>query len=213
MALIIRSECKSTRVACLIGVCGESECKLPPAAGPDFRRQVPCSVRYDRLSNIRLLLLATVLAFSTSTNAQRSTDSSGVYLMDLGQVYAGAEGMKQYRDICAEAFPVFNQQNEKAYGEWRRKYLSFLQELEQHFTAAAWREAKGDEAKYLEFRLRMSRTLDQGKKLMRKQLSDLGNEQFRKACSIYPQKLSGARANLEHFYAEQVVTIRSGPPK
>jgi hypothetical protein len=160
---------------------------------------------------MRLPLLAIALALSTSANAEQSTDSSGDYFMDLGQVYGGAQSIKHYRDICADAFPVFHQQNEKAYSAWRSKYLGFLQEIEKHWTAMAWRESKGDAAKYSDALAKMATVFDQYKEALRKQLSGNGSEQFQKACSLYPQYISGDRGNLEYFYAEQVVTIRKGP--
>jgi hypothetical protein len=162
-------------------------------------------------NDMRLTLMALALAISTSASAEQSTDSSGDYFMDLGQVYGGGQSIKQYRDICADAFPVFHQQNEKAYIAWRSKYLVFLQEIEKHWTAMAWRESKGDAAKYSDFLAKTSGMFDRYKDVLRKQLSSDGSEQFRKTCALYPQYLASARANLEYFYAEQVITVRKGP--
>jgi hypothetical protein len=156
-----------------------------------------------------LILLASL---ASATHAEQSTDSSGDYYMDFGQVYGAAVGVQQYRDICSEAYPEFRTQNANAYATWRAKNLKFLQELEKHRTAIAWRESKGDEKKYVEALAKMSASFDRYKEALRDQFRSNGQEAFRRICMGYPEYLRSDRGNLEYFYAEQVATVRKGPP-
>lgn len=85
-----------------------------------------------------------LLAFLVSPHAwgEQSTDSTGDYAMDLGQVYGATQVIKFMKEICNESFPTLVEPNDLAYKKWRTRYLPFLQELEKHWTASAWREAK-----------------------------------------------------------------------
>jgi hypothetical protein len=152
------------------------------------------------------------LLFAIATAMAQSTDSSGDYYMDFGQVYGGAVAMQQYRDICAEEFPEVRDKNSNAYSQWRAKYLKFLQELEKHRTAMAWKEAKGDERKHVEILTKMNASFERYKGALREQLKSGAGDNFSRACTLYPQYLQSDRGNLEYFYAEQVATIRKGPP-
>ena len=48
-----------------------------------------------------------LLAFLVSPHAwgEQSTDSTGDYAMDLGQVYGAAQAVKFMKEICNESFP------------------------------------------------------------------------------------------------------------
>jgi len=100
-----------------------------------------------------------------------------------------------------------------AYKKWRTRYLPFLQELEKHWTALAWREAKGDPKRHADFLNEMARYFDQYKESLRKQMQSDGPESFQKQCDLYPVYLTKDRTKLEYFYAEQVATVRRGPDK
>ena len=160
-----------------------------------------------RVSVLFLLLLSARYA-----GADQSTDSTGDYFMDFGQVYGAAVALQHYRDICTESFPDLRKQNTDAYAAWRAKYLGFLQELEKHRTTMAWKEAKGDQKKYVEMLSTMNASFDKYKEGLRDQLSSGGVDSFRRACAQYPQYLQSDRGNLEYFYAEQVTSVRKGPP-
>jgi len=159
----------------------------------------------------RISVLVLVLLLARYANAEQSTDSTGDYFMDFGQVYGAAVALQQYRDICAESFRDLRKQNADAYAAWRAKYLKFLQELEKHRTAMAWKEAKGDEKKYVEALSKINASFDRYKEALRDQLKSGGADGFRRACVQYPQYLQTDRGNLEYFYAEQVATMRKGP--
>jgi hypothetical protein len=159
------------------------------------------------------LLLTSALLFSFHASGEQSTDSTGEYAIDLGQVYGAAQSVKFMKEICNEAFPAFTKANDSAYQKWRARYLPFLQELEKHWTAFAWQEAEADPKRHTEFLTHIAEHFDQYKQGLKKQMECDGPEAFRKQCELYPVYLTKDRTNLEYFYAEQVATVRRGPEK
>lgn len=160
------------------------------------------------------LIAAVILALlSTATLGQRSTDSTGDYAMDLGQVYGAIQAVKFMRDICAEAFPDHIQANAAAYEKWRVRYKPFLQEMERHFSASMWREAKGDPQQHMLLLRRTDDMFMQYREGLKQQMTSDGPAKFRGQCRIYPTYLTTDRTNLEYYYTEQVATIRAGDQK
>lgn len=162
---------------------------------------------------MRIFVLFCSLVVSPLAWCEQATDSTGDYAMDLGQVYGAIQSVKQMKDICSDSFPALTKENEAAYQGWRKHYLSFLQEVDKHWTAFAWREANGNPQKYTEFLNKMTNYSEQYKQGLRKQLSADGTDAFAKQCGVYAKYLTTDRTNLEYFYAEQVATMRRGPAK
>jgi len=80
----------------------------------------------------RFILIALLLLQPLVVFGEQSTDSTGDYFMDLGQVYGAIKGVGFMKDICGEAFPDYVTANETAYRTWRARYQPFLQEIERH---------------------------------------------------------------------------------
>jgi len=129
-----------------------------------------------------------LLAFLVSPHAwgEQSTDSTGDYAMDLGQVYGATQAVKFMKEICNESFPNLVEPNDLAYKKWRTRYLPFLQELEKHWTALAWREAKGDPKRHADFLNEMARYFDQYKESLRKQMQRYHQKVCKKVKAMYP---------------------------
>lgn len=158
------------------------------------------------------LIVIFALALSNAAFAEQSADSTGDFWTDLGQVYGAATTFRNYKDICAELFAEYKKPNDDAYAAWRAKNLKFLQEIEKYRLAAAWKEAKGDQKKYVSGLAEWDAGMDGYKDVVRKQFKSAGREQSQRICSQqYPRLLLSDQANLEYFYAEQVATIRRGP--
>ena len=146
-----------------------------------------------------------------NANAQQSTGSTGDFPSDLGRVAGGIRAMVWVKEICADAFPAYSKQNEAAYLEWRKKYLPFLQEMERYRLAAFMKQVKGNQAALIELTTRWEETIEMNKQAFRQRVLAAGPEAFRLTCQSYPAVyLQSDRGNLEHFYAEQVATIRKG---
>ncbi|MBC7750976.1 MAG: hypothetical protein H7Z73_04545 [Candidatus Saccharibacteria bacterium] len=159
---------------------------------------------------MRPLILVVGLLAATLTWGEQSTNSSGEYSMDLGQVYGAIQGIKSTNEICNESFPLLKKQNDAAFQNWRKQYLPFLQEIEKYWTAAAWKITNGDQQKYLEFLTKFNASSVQYKNSLRAYLSANGSDSLSKQCSYYSEYLTTERANFEYYYAEQVNTIRGG---
>jgi hypothetical protein len=134
---------------------------------------------------IAIVLLLAALPVSSMAE-QQSTASTGDYAMDLGQVYGAIEAVKFTKDICDKAFPDYIQANGAAYQRWRARFKPFLQEMEKHYTASMWREAKGDPQKHMALLKEMDDIFMQYREGLKKQMMSDGPEVFRKQCGIYP---------------------------
>lgn len=153
-----------------------------------------------------ILTLAAAVAF-----AESSTNSSGDYAMDLGQVYGAIRATKMLEEVCTKDFPATREGNQRAYEQWRRQYLPFAQEIERHFSAMALREAKDDSKQHMAVLAKIEKGFDGYKDGLRKQMASEGPDIYRKQCEGYPTYLRSPRMNLESYYGEQVATIRRGP--
>lgn len=159
---------------------------------------------------MRMILFVCCLIISSRAWCEQSTDSTGDYAMDLGQVYGTIQSIKYMNEICSQAFPTIAKSNQAAFQSWRKRYLPFLQEVEKHWTTFAWQETNGEPQKHTEFLRKMATQFDQYKEGLRTQLLADGPEAFVKQCNIYPKYLTTERTNIEYFYAEQTATIRRG---
>ena len=173
------------------------------------RRRSAC----EKLHPMRTLVLVLGLAAASAAYSEQSSDSTGDYAMDLGQVYGAIQAVKFMKEICSDSFAGLSKTSEVAYQAWRKRHLPFLQEVEKHWSSAAWREAKGDPLKHMEFLNKMGTSFDQYKQGLRQQLSADGSDAFAKQCGAYGRYLTTDRTNIEYFYAEQVITMRRGAEK
>ena len=164
------------------------------------------------MQKLAVLLLALVCG-SVLAQDEHSTSSSGDYAMDLGQVYGAIRSAKFMGEICSDSFPDQIQPNAAAFKQWRARYLPFMQEIEKHFSAMAWRESGGDPQKHVKFLADAEASFDGYRAALKSQMTADGSEAFACQCKLYPAYLATDRMNLEHYYAEQVTVIRSGPPK
>jgi hypothetical protein len=159
-----------------------------------------------RVSTLVILMIATGASF-----AQTSTTSSGDYTRDLGQVYGGIRRAKMMEEICSKEFSATHESNRRAYEEWRKRYLSFAQEMERHYSAMTLREANNDPGQHKAVQDRFERGFDGYRDGLKQRLAADGLASFRKKCEGYPAYLRSPRMNLEAYYSEQVATIRRGP--
>ena len=164
---------------------------------------------------MKKLFAIALMAISGSAMAQNdySTDSSGDYAMDLGQVYGAIRSVKFMGEICTESFPDQAQTNAATYKQWRVTYLPFIQEMERHFSAMAWKESGGVPQKHVQFLVDVDKTFEQYRAALKSQMSADGDEAFKSQCNVYSAYLSSERMDLEHYYAEQVAVVRKGHAK
>ena len=159
---------------------------------------------------MRIFMFVVLALICVSACAQQqSTSSSGDYIEDLGQVYGGIRSIKDLGEICTSHFPQEREANTAAYQSWRKKYLAFIQEIERYWTALAWKESGGSEAKYVGTLQAMNASFDKYKDALEQQLVSGGADKFTAECRLYPTYLQTSRTDLEHYYQEQVHTLRA----
>lgn len=156
-----------------------------------------------------VIFIALALVCASVCAQEQSTNSSGDYMEDLGQVYGGIRSIKNLGEICTSHFPQEREANTEAYLSWRKKYLSFLQEIEKYRTALVWKEFGGDQTKYVNTLQAMDASLDKYKDSLEQQLMSGGSDKFAAECRLYPTYLQTPRTDLEHYYLEQVQTVRA----
>lgn len=163
------------------------------------------------MQKLTALMLALVCCSGAYAQDERSVTSSGDYAMDLGQVYGAIRSAKFMGDICTESFPEQRQSNAAAFAQWRTRYLPFLQEMEKHFSAMAWRESGGDPQKHVKFLADAEKSFDGYRAALKSQMTSDGPDAFASQCKAYPTYLASDRMDLEQYYAEQVAVVRKGP--
>jgi hypothetical protein len=162
----------------------------------------------------KLVAILLIAAFGSAVAQDHvSTNSSGNYAMDLGQVYGAIRSAQFMGEICTESFPDQVQSNASAFKQWRANYLPFMQEIERHFSTMAWRESGGDPQKHVKVLVDAEKALDRYRLALKSQMTADGQESFLGQCKLYPTYLASDRMNLEHYYAEQVAVVRKGPSK
>ena len=167
------------------------------------------------MNNRYVLSIAFIVAIVSATivSGEQSTESTGNYEMDLGQVYGAINAVKFAKEICAEAYPDYIEKNEVAYQKWRTQYKTFLQEMQQHFLVMTYREAGEDPQRQVEVLRKVDDKLEGMKKGLKDMMRSKGENSFRSMCQTYPVYLTTDSTNIEYFYADQVSTIRKGLKK
>lgn len=162
---------------------------------------------------INIPAITLLMIMSVPANGEQSTSSTGQYNIDLNRVYGAMKGIIYMKEICANSYPIFKNQNEVSYKLWRSKYIDFIQEIEGYFTERTWEQSGNDPQKHMGVLNTYNVAMDEYKKAMKAQMQNSGETNFRKTCEVYPNYLSNNRTDLEYFYAEQVKTIRQGVVK
>jgi hypothetical protein len=163
------------------------------------------------MQKLTALILALVCCGSAYAQDEQSITSSGDYAMDLGQVYGAIRSAKFIGEICSESFSDQRQSNAAAFAQWRTRYLPFMQEMEKHFSAMAWRESGGDPQKHVTFLADAESSFDGYRLALKSQMTADGPDAFASQCKLYPTYLASDRMDLERYYSEQVAVIRKGP--
>lgn len=154
----------------------------------------------------RIAALALVLAVPL-VNAQQANNSTGDYATDLGHVYGAMQALRYGKEICSEFFPNYNRANEVAYTQWRKQYLSFIQEIQKRMVDLI--ASDSDPASQLRSKKAFDEHMAGLKNGMREEArSDMGT--FEKYCRLYPKYLAHRKQDLERYYSEQVIVIRKG---
>ena len=145
--------------------------------------------------------------------ARASTQATGDYFHDFGELIVRVRSVKWIEEICSETFPGTAEANRHAYEVWLVDHGSFVQEIEGQFLIIGryWGESS-EQAK------KEGLTVDQLKAKVDANLSGLrqdfrarGMRSFQARCEAYPEILLSPQLDLERSQAELVRSVRMGP--
>jgi len=162
---------------------------------------------------LRYFAFGLLLASATVTSADSDTHSTGDFAIDLGAVYGAIDSIRMYRDICTEDFPDLADKTRTAYDAWRTRYLPFVQEVDRTFTTAMYIEARRDPETCTKLLSKFATGLAKYKTALRDGFMEQGAASFRATCARFPEYVRTERGDIEHYYSEQVATMRRGPAK
>jgi hypothetical protein len=144
--------------------------------------------------------------------ARASTQATGDYFHDFGELIVRVRSVKWIEEICSETFPAAAEANRHAYEVWLVDHGSFVDEIEGQFLVIDkyWGDASED-AK------REGLTVDQLKAKVDATRPGLredfhrGTVSFEKRCAAYPEILLSPQLDLEKSQADLVRSVRLGP--
>ena len=136
-----------------------------------------------------------------------SAQAGSSYASDLSRVYAAAQSIHARKDGCDTAEPNMRKANDAAYGAWRRKHQSLLDELERRFLAMV-HNASTDQKDYSKNVGKYAGEVLQNLEEAKKQFLAQPPEEVSRQCRDFPAYLKGKDADLPQRYAAELKSIR-----
>ena len=145
--------------------------------------------------------------------ARASTQATGDYFHDFGELIVRVRSVKWIEEICSETFPATAENNRHAYEVWLVDHGSFVDEIEGQFFVIEkyWGEAS-------ETAKKEGLTVDQLKAKvaatrpgLRQDFHARGMRSFQARCEAYPEILLSPQLDLEKSQSELVRSVRLGP--
>ncbi len=145
--------------------------------------------------------------------ARASTQATGDYFHDFGELIVRVRSVKWIEEICSETFPATAETNRHAYEVWLVDNGPFVDEIEGQFLVIGkyWGDASEQARKE-------GLTVDQLKARVEANKAGLwqdfharGMRSFQARCEAYPEILLSPQLDLERSQAELVRSVRMGP--
>ncbi|MEP6502944.1 MAG: hypothetical protein ABJD97_06425 [Betaproteobacteria bacterium] len=150
---------------------------------------------------------------SAFANARASSQATGDYFHDFGELIVRVRSVKWIEEICSETFPATAEANRHAYADWLVDHGSFVDEVEGQFLIIEkfWGEAS-EQAKKEGLTVDQLRAkVDANRVGLRQDFHSRGMRSFQVRCEAYPEILLQPQLNLERSQAELVRSVRLGP--
>ena len=157
-----------------------------------------------------LLPKAPPSAFAT---ARATSQATGDYFHDFGELIVRVRSVKWIEEICSETFPATAEANRQAYADWLVDHGSFVDEIEGQFLVIGkyWGEAS-EQAKKDGLTVDQLRVkVDANRAGLRQDFHSRGARSFQVRCEAYPEILLSPQLDLEKSQAELVRSVRLGP--
>ena len=145
--------------------------------------------------------------------ARASTQATGDYFHDFGELIVRVRSVKWIEEICSETFPATAETNRHAYEVWHVDNGSFVDEIEGQFLVIDkyWGEASEQSKKEGLTVDQLKAKVDANKAGLRQDFHNRGVRSFQARCEAYPEILLSPQLDLEHSQAELVRSVRMGP--
>lgn len=145
--------------------------------------------------------------------ARASTQATGDYFHDFGELIVRVRSVKWIEEICSDAFPATAETNRHAYEVWLVDHGSFVDEIEGQFLIIGnyWGEAS-DQARRDGLTVdQLKAKVDANRAGLRQDFQARGMRSFQTRCEAYPEILLSRQLDLENSQAELVRSVRLGP--
>ena len=149
-------------------------------------------------------------AFAT---ARASTQATGDYFHDFGELIVRVRSVKWIEEICSETFPATAETNRHAYEVWLVDNGQLVDEVEGQFLVIGkyWGEASEQARKEGLTVDQLKARVDANKGGLRQDFHARGMRSFQARCEAYPEILLSPQLDLERSQAELVRSVRMGP--
>jgi hypothetical protein len=149
-------------------------------------------------------------AFAT---ARASTQATGDYFHDFGELIVRVRSVKWIEEICSETFPATAETNRHAYDVWHVDNGPFVDEIEGQFLIIDkyWGEASEQARKEGLTVDQLKAKVDANKAGLRQDFHARGMRSFQARCEAYPEILLSPQLDLERSQAGLVRSVRMGP--
>ncbi len=145
--------------------------------------------------------------------ARASTQATGDYFHDFGELIVRVRSVKWIEEICSEAFPATAETNRHAYEVWLVDHGSFVQEIEGQFLVIEgyWGEASETARREGLTVDQLKARVDASRAGLRQDFQVRGMRSFQGRCAAYPEILLTRQLDLENSQADLVRSVRLGP--
>ena len=145
--------------------------------------------------------------------ARASTQATGDYFHDFGELIVRVRSVKWIEEICSETFPSTAETNRHAYEVWLVDHGSFVQEVEGQFLVIEnyWGEASDTARKEGLTVDQLKAKVDATRPGLRQDFHARGMRSMQARCEAYPEILLSPQLDLEKSQAELVRSVRLGP--
>ena len=149
-------------------------------------------------------------AFAT---ARATTQATGDYFHDFGELIVRVRSVKWIEEICSETFPATAETNRHAYEVWHVDNGAFVDEVEGQFLVIAkyWGDESPTAKKEGLTVDQLKAKVDANRTGLRQDFISRGMKSFQTRCEAYPESLLSPQLDLERSQADLVRSVRLGP--
>lgn len=162
----------------------------------------------------RLLAASLILSAHSLSTAQTAPNPPGdAYIMHVTTVMKDFHAKHWMLEACSEKWPETQLRNQIGYKEWYMAHADIEQNLKDqvdiidHF----WREHPDTNPGKSNAKLVLQKYLDKSHLSFSNWIQSIGDENFRKLCTAYPDKLRSPAMNPEISNESDLAIIRKGP--